>query len=619
MIEQVIEIRAGSSGIPARIEAVQVDSGRKLKCFLTDMTIPEGAVARIYGEKPSKLEIYNDCEISGNHVIVELTTQFLAEIGTVACQVEITHDGKTVTSFDLFVDVKKKRASEGAIESTNEFTALEEALRDAKGAAYSAVSEYIDANGLVSGATEEQAEQIEKNEEDISKLSKDVNTQVTWLKGDLSQNLITKKDDILINNKVLGDTPSANTRRWFINKKIPPNSKVSSIEFYARNATVGSTITIEFWKIKDSSYILDNVVTKIPSSGGVQTVDVDYTTKAETYVSFKSSGDGVDIKTSGGTIGVLATTDITSETLETIEFIFENWDICAYIGYTTTVYNENIELKKNVVTVGEKNCDYYELQDAMDAITDDNQNNPYTIIVYPKATRYKRFSMIRKLSEKYPWEVNRVRYMSIIGIDKSRCIIQDDSGEYSTPPCEALCNGTIKNLTFISTHNSPLSTPIQGGYACHIDTKPNNGIGYDMTFENCDFVSYQAPAVGIGLHQNANLKFKDCYFENSGDVSYQPNDSYKNIAGYGGVFAHTSTIADVPNQNITFDNCRGITNYGSGLWLADAGNYNGGMTIKAIYNVFKTKESGRNDVTKSTNINVDIMSFGNNSDVLNTN
>lgn len=176
MIEQVIEIRAGSSGIPARIEAVQVDSGRKLKCFLTDMTIPEGAVARIYGEKPSKLEIYNDCEISGNQVIVELTTQFLAEIGTVACQVEITHEGKKVTSFDLFVVVKKSRVSGSAIESTNEFTALEEALRDAKGAAYSAVSEYIENNGLTTGVTEEQAKQIEENKENISKLSGDIAT-----------------------------------------------------------------------------------------------------------------------------------------------------------------------------------------------------------------------------------------------------------------------------------------------------------------------------------------------------------------------------------------------------------------------------------------------------------
>lgn len=154
MLEQVVEIRVGSSGIPTRVETVQGDSGRSLICFLADMIIPEGASARIYGQKPSKLEIYNDCVISGNYIIVDLTNQILAEIGTVACQIEIAKDGECVTSFDLYIEVKKRRASKSAIESTNEFTALEKALQKAESVTDPIItfSEATERKNLISGS-----------------------------------------------------------------------------------------------------------------------------------------------------------------------------------------------------------------------------------------------------------------------------------------------------------------------------------------------------------------------------------------------------------------------------------------------------------------------------------
>ena len=132
MKTQIIEIKTGSTPINQIVEAVQGDSGRVLRCIISDMSIPVGSTARFYAKKPSGAEVYNDCQISDNSAIVKLTTQVLAEVGIVRCQVEVTNNEKTVTAFLFCIDVKNKIKSDNAIESKNEFTALEEALRKAE-------------------------------------------------------------------------------------------------------------------------------------------------------------------------------------------------------------------------------------------------------------------------------------------------------------------------------------------------------------------------------------------------------------------------------------------------------------------------------------------------------
>ena len=132
MKTQIIEIKTGSTPINQIVEAVQGDSGRVLRCIISDMSIPVGSTARFYAVKPSGAEIYNDCAIDGQAVVLNMTTQMLAEVGTLNGQIEVTNSGKTVTSFSFCVNVIKNIKSNSAIESSNEFTALEEALRKAE-------------------------------------------------------------------------------------------------------------------------------------------------------------------------------------------------------------------------------------------------------------------------------------------------------------------------------------------------------------------------------------------------------------------------------------------------------------------------------------------------------
>lgn len=127
---QIIEVRTGIFGIPRKINAVQGDSGRILRCKVTDMSIPSGSTARICARKPSGAKVYNSCNISGNTVEVELTTQMLAEIGKTQAQIEVTYSGKRITTFKFVIDVEECLVDNSSIESTNEFTALEKALAD---------------------------------------------------------------------------------------------------------------------------------------------------------------------------------------------------------------------------------------------------------------------------------------------------------------------------------------------------------------------------------------------------------------------------------------------------------------------------------------------------------
>jgi hypothetical protein len=138
MKQQRIEIATGEKRIPEIVPVVQRDSGRELHCLITDLKIPAAAVARIYARKPSGKEIYNDCTVLGNTVVVKLTTQMLAETGKVTCQVEISEDSSKVSSFAFLLSVEARIDSGSAIESTDEFTALENAIFEAAEAAENA-------------------------------------------------------------------------------------------------------------------------------------------------------------------------------------------------------------------------------------------------------------------------------------------------------------------------------------------------------------------------------------------------------------------------------------------------------------------------------------------------
>ncbi len=110
------------------VHVVQKDSGRSLICRISSYTIPTGCDARIYVKKPSGLAVYADAVISGNDIKVKITNQMLAEKGKARSQIQLVSNGAIVTSFEFILNVAESLIDNKAIESTNVFSALEDAL-----------------------------------------------------------------------------------------------------------------------------------------------------------------------------------------------------------------------------------------------------------------------------------------------------------------------------------------------------------------------------------------------------------------------------------------------------------------------------------------------------------
>ena len=247
--------------------------------------------------------------------------------------------------------------------------------------------------------------------------------------------------------------------------------------------------------------------------------------------------------------------------------------------------------------------DYDNIQDAIDNCND-SENNHITIFV--RSGTYPRFSMT---------DANNVnRYISIIGENRADCIVQDNSGNYSTPPAEIRTDGMIKNLTFIATHteNPTLEGLSSYSYALHMDFG-----GCHTIFENCRFISYQQAAVGIGVWDanpdsdiTAGILFRNCELIRRGTEGTLTN---------GALIVHTTYASNhawderIP-QNFRMDNCYLEVDSGSIVAniakTADAERYDFSFANCTVYNRSTTP-------AVSINITLNVKSFGNNINALN--
>ena len=86
---------------------------------------------RIYIDKPDGNQIFNDLIIDkvNNLAELELTTQALALSGILKCELFISEDSAILSNIPFEIEVVKTLKKDSAIESTNEFSALTEALK----------------------------------------------------------------------------------------------------------------------------------------------------------------------------------------------------------------------------------------------------------------------------------------------------------------------------------------------------------------------------------------------------------------------------------------------------------------------------------------------------------
>ena len=120
-----------------KIIAKQDDTGSRFLLFqLFDGALPFNLAnrsVRVYGVKPDGTTIFNDLTITHSvtgFCLLELTNQMLAVAGIVKLELMITEEDKKLTTIPFELEVIKKINSNAAVESSNEFSSLLNALKE---------------------------------------------------------------------------------------------------------------------------------------------------------------------------------------------------------------------------------------------------------------------------------------------------------------------------------------------------------------------------------------------------------------------------------------------------------------------------------------------------------
>ena len=414
--------------------------------------------------------------------------------------------------------------------------------------------------------------------------------------------------------------------RGFTFDTIEANSYIESISFHQRSLSFAMNHYIEIWGVNGKTLTLLDTITYQNTVSEEKDVTIQYgkSFAVPTKLAVRFGNETYNFTIFAMSIATgnsrdIRTTDKTSTTLDldTIGKIGYRFNISAKVVLTPRYNSE--ELKKNerynIIRIG-KYERFMQIQEALDFITDDSAENPYIFELMPGV--YKKFDMTKKPG---------LRYISIIGKSKHDCIVRDDSGQYYNAPALVFTNGLIKNITFIATHDNPpdiddRENAKHKSYAVHMDCGTQ-----DVLYEDCVFISYQAPAVGIGCWQDVKYHFKNCEM-----YSYAPpfdgidhKDDYKTnfsyLTNYGALFVHSNTSNNITGQRFILDNCRMYSQNGNkGLWIATAGEYlNSDMKVSLINNMAISMAESSTKASIDSKITVTPDSYGNNWDDTGTN
>ena len=210
--------------------------------------------------------------------------------------------------------------------------------------------------------------------------------------------------------------------------------------------------------------------------------------------------------------------------------------------------------------------------------------------------------------------------ISLIGVNRDKCIIKNTTGEYAYSPVMINGNFEIRNLTIRMEENGFYPTyednvfATYPGYALHID-----GNSKDVTKQtigrivNCTLYSEAFPAVGMGINQNQKVIFDNCEMIRNCTKDYFKRDSWK-----GALVCHSSNYTPAPNQKFVMKDCVIRSNYGySGNIRGELGD-SSEFEVIAINNTCYSDEMGLNsfEYTKGQSV-LHPMSHGNTSSVLN--
>lgn len=94
----------------------------------TPLNIADGVTPRIRGTKPDGKSFLVDGDVNSGLVYIEFTEQMLAAVGRVRCDVGLYSGESLLSTVTFYVDVAAKPYDENKVESSDEFSALNDAL-----------------------------------------------------------------------------------------------------------------------------------------------------------------------------------------------------------------------------------------------------------------------------------------------------------------------------------------------------------------------------------------------------------------------------------------------------------------------------------------------------------
>ena len=192
------------------------------------------------------------------------------------------------------------------------------------------------------------------------------------------------------------------------------------------------------------------------------------------------------------------------------------------------------------------NCDFDNIQAAIEAITDDSETKPYIIYIEPGT--YSKINMRTGKSS----STERVRYISLIGLSSCEdTIIYDNKGNYDNSPAEIFATGVIKNLSFINNTSAATKEPSElhdYAFALHVGAFAEGTGAVKLLIEDCYCFSNAGAAFGCGTMQDNTIVVRNSKFVSD-------NDTECNGATWqGGFYLHTNGLSETTNQNLKIYN-----------------------------------------------------------------
>ena len=136
-VEHRIKLNLMKAGLQGQVIVKKADSdSRKINIYLSSAAGPfdmsDIASAILRAEKPDGKVMFNSCTVCEDRLEYIITTQTIAATGTVTCEITLmSSTGQVLVTPQFEIIVADVIYSDSEIESTNEYTALEEAIKKA--------------------------------------------------------------------------------------------------------------------------------------------------------------------------------------------------------------------------------------------------------------------------------------------------------------------------------------------------------------------------------------------------------------------------------------------------------------------------------------------------------